>query len=304
MFNDDLSREGASATLLLNFDRSNADQFFYEFDSDVELDERRFFPWDQLTYRYNENSPYSNEASERRDTVPVVHGVFAPVTRDDGNNEDDRMFWRTFGLNTVVETVEISVREMRRAVALQPWLPDETDTLPDHWQRDPGFQRNLTANGRVSEIRSDGSVSEMCTPMMGVVDESRDALWVEKGDIHIFLPASDDFQISLIARPVTLPPKDEETRKAEAKEEQAKRNVVKVKLYLDEAEQFAQRWQARIERLRRRLDRAESMDPDVYVESDDDSELDDLFDDPRSLTVSDEESFSEEESSDDEPGYG
>ena len=49
------------------------------------------------------------------------------------------------------------------------------------------------------ELKFDGKYSSH-DPMRGCVDLTRDALWVEKGDIHIHLPCSEGFEIALVVR--------------------------------------------------------------------------------------------------------
>ena len=56
-----------------------------------------------------------------------------------------------------------------------------------------------TKTYRADELKFDGKYSRH-DPMRGCVDLTRDALWVEKGDIHIHLPCSEGFEIALMVR--------------------------------------------------------------------------------------------------------
>ena len=108
---------------------------------------------------------------------------------------------------------------------------------------------------------------------------SRPTARVEKGDIHIHLKCSEDFEIALLARPMVLPEKDEATLAAEAKAVERDRRVIKLRQELEVAEQKATGWRERADRFAAALARAEA-EPDDDVENveDYDSELDDLLD--------------------------
>lgn len=102
---------------------------------------------------------------------------------------------------------------------------------------------------------------------------------VEKGDIHVHLKCSEDFEIALLARPMVLPEKDEATLAAEAKAVERERRVIKLRQELEVAEQKATGWRERADRFAAALARAEA-GPESDVEDVDeyDSELDDLLD--------------------------